>query len=334
MRFGRPLAGIALPLVVLSVASCGSGSSSTSGSTSPPPTQSAPAAASVKFPKASPKDFANLAHSIAQNSPILAVTQSDLTPGVQRFGFGLFTKDQKQITNAPVALYIQAQGGQGKVLGPYVAHQESLQVTGPYLSETVQKDPDSAKSVYAATVRFPKAGKYNVIGVVKQGGQLVPTGSGVKVSAHDPIPAVGDHPPMIDTPTVKSANGDIGSIDTRSPHDDMHDVNFRDVIGKKPVVLVFATPLLCQSRVCGPVVDIEEDVKHTDPAAKDVAFIHMEVYNKNDANKGYRPQLTAFHLQTEPWLFVFDKTGKISTRIEGAFSKQELQAAIQKAVKQ
>jgi hypothetical protein len=312
---------------MLSLAACGSGSSSSNTT----PTQSA--AAPVKFPKASQKDFANLAHSIGAKSPILAATGQDFTPGVQRFGFGLFNKDQSQLTDAPVALYVQAQGG-GKVYGPFVAHQESLEVTGPYLSETVQKDPASAKSFYAATVRFPHPGKYNVLGVVKDGEQVLPTGTGVKVAAKDPIPAVGQKPPMISTPTVASVAGDVGSIDTRQPPDDMHNDDFKDVVGKKPVVLVFATPLLCQSRVCGPVVDIAEDVKHTDPDAKDVDFIHMEVYNKNDANKGYRPQLTAFHLQTEPWLFVFDKSGRISTRIEGAFSKEELQAAIAKAVKQ
>jgi hypothetical protein len=312
---------------MLSLAACGSGSSSSNTT----PTQSA--AAPVKFPKSSQKDFANLAHSIGAKSPILAATGQDFTPGVQRFGFGLFNKDQSQLTDAPVALYVQAQGG-GKVYGPFVAHQESLEVTGPYLSETVQKDPASAKSFYAATVRFPHPGKYNVLGVVKDGEQVLPTGTGVKVAAKDPIPAVGQKPPMISTPTVASVAGDVGSIDTRQPPDDMHNDDFKDVVGKKPVVLVFATPLLCQSRVCGPVVDIAEDVKHTDPDAKDVDFIHMEVYNKNDANKGYRPQLTAFHLQTEPWLFVFDKSGRISTRIEGAFSKEELQAAIAKAVKQ
>ncbi|HEY7629602.1 MAG TPA: hypothetical protein VH817_02815 [Thermoleophilaceae bacterium] len=314
-------------LAMLSLAACGSGSSSSNTT----PTQAA--AAPVKFPKSSQKDFANLAHSIGAKSPILAATGQDFTPGVQRFGFGLFNKDQSQLTDAPVALYVQAQGG-GKVYGPFVAHQESLEVTGPYLSETVQKDPASAKSFYAATVRFPHPGKYNVLGVVKDGEQVLPTGTGVKVAAKDPIPAVGQKPPMISTPTVASVAGDVGSIDTRQPPDDMHNDDFKDVVGKKPVVLVFATPLLCQSRVCGPVVDIAEDVKHTDPDAKDVDFIHMEVYNKNDANKGYRPQLTAFHLETEPWLFVFDKSGRISTRIEGAFSKEELQAAIAKAVKQ
>ena len=41
----------------------------------------------------------------------------------------------------------------------------------------------------------------------------------------------------------------------------MHDVDFADALGKKPVVLLFATPLLCQSRVYGPVADIAEEVK-------------------------------------------------------------------------
>jgi hypothetical protein len=36
-------------------------------------------------------------------------------------------------------------------------------------------------------------------------------------------------------------------------------------------------------------------------------------------------------LQTEPWLFVFDASGRISTRIEGAFSVADLEAAIEKA---
>ena len=82
----------------------------------------------------------------------------------------------------------------------------------------------------------------------------------------------------------------------------MHDVDFADVLGKKPVVLLFATPALCQSRVCGPVVDVAEQVKRDRP--DDAAFIHMEIYNDNDPNKGLRPQLAAFNLPTEPWLFV------------------------------
>ena len=36
--------------------------------------------------------------------------------------------------------------------------------------------------------------------------------------------------------------GDIASIDTRLPPSSMHEADFADVLGKKPVVLLFATP--------------------------------------------------------------------------------------------
>jgi hypothetical protein len=152
----------------------------------------------------------------------------------------------------------------------------------------------------------------------------------VKDSAKDSIPSVGGTAPRIHTPTAASVGGDIASIDTRLPPSSMHSDDFADVVGKKPVVLLFATPQLCQSRVCGPVVDVAEQVK-AKPESKDVAFIHMEIFRDNRMDRGIRPQMVAFHLASEPWLFVFDRSGKVSTRIEGAFSERELDQAIAKA---
>jgi hypothetical protein len=99
-------------------------------------------------------------------------------------------------------------------------------------------------------------------------------------------------------------------------------------VGKKPVVLTFATPQLCQSKVCGPVVDVVDEVqsKFGDKAS----FIHQEVYQDNDVSKGLRPQLVSYRLQTEPWTFVVDRNGVISTRFEGAFSPGELERAVAK----
>ena len=73
-------------------------------------------------------------------------------------------------------------------------------------------------------------------------------------------------------------------------------------------------------------VDVAEQVKRDRP--DDAAFIHMEIYNQNDISKGLRPQLAAYKLRTEPWLFVVDSDGKVSTRIEGAFSVDELNQAL------
>jgi hypothetical protein len=109
----------------------------------------------------------------------------------------------------------------------------------------------------------------------------------------------------------------------------MHDTDLADAAGKQPVVLLFATPALCVSRVCGPVVDVAEQVKSE--VGEDAAFIHSEVFNDNDPNAGILPQLRAYGLETEPWLFVLDAEGRVSTRIEGAFSVEELRDAVEKA---
>jgi hypothetical protein len=133
-------------------------------------------------------------------------------------------------------------------------------------------------------------------------------------------------------------HGDVASIDTRQPPDDMHAVNYADAYGKEPIVLLFATPALCQSRTCAPVTDVAEAVE-AEHRGERVAFIHNEIYAGNTIKPGclegtrpptqcYRPQLLAFNLETEPFLFVIDRHGRIAARLEGAFSKGELEAAL------
>jgi hypothetical protein len=106
----------------------------------------------------------------------------------------------------------------------------------------------------------------------------------------------------------------------------MHAVDFADVVGSKPVALLFSTPQLCQSQVCGPVTDIELQMKSK--FGDKMTFIHQEVYVDNDMSKGLRPPLKAFNLPSEPWLFVVDKTGKITARLEGSIGVQQFEDAV------
>ena len=315
-------------LAVAALVAAGCGDDSSSGDEQAPP----PARAQ-DFPKANGKTLQEVLGNLG-SGPILAPSMAEFRTGKQRVGFALFKPDRSQITDASVALYVAPAGG-GPAKGPYLARYESLAVRPQFQSRQTASDPDAAKSVYTAEIPFDKPGRYDMVGIAKQSGKLVlatPASGGivVKDAAKDPIPAVGTTPPRIHTPTEASAGGDIASIDTRLPPSSMHDVDFADVLGKKPVVLVFATPQLCQSRVCGPVVDIAEQVK-AKTANDDVDFIHMEVFRDNQIDKGIRPQMAAFHLQTEPWLFVMNSSGKVVTRIEGAFSERELDDAIAKA---
>jgi hypothetical protein len=225
-----------------------------------------------------------------------------------------------------------APAGDGPAQGPYLARYESLAVRPQFQSRQTASDPNAAKSIYTTEIAFDKPGRWEVLGIARRGSKLVAAslpqaGIVVKEASKDEIPSVGAAPPRIHTPTKASVGGDIASIDTRLPPSSMHDDDFANVLGKKPVVLLFATPQLCQSRVCGPVVDIAEQEKAKSDHS-DVAFIHMEVFRDNQIDKGIRPQLAAFHLVTEPWLFTFNRAGKVAARIEGAYSERELAQAI------
>jgi len=110
----------------------------------------------------------------------------------------------------------------------------------------------------------------------------------------------------------------------------MHDADFADVIGRKPVALLIATPALCASRVCGPVVDIAAQLKAS--YGDRVQFIHEEVYVGNDPSNGLREPLRRLNLRTEPWLFVFDRSGRVTARLEGSFGFAAFERAIKSAL--
>jgi hypothetical protein len=57
-------------------------------------------------------------------------------------------------------------------------------------------------------------------------------------------------------------------------------------------------------------------------------FTHQEVFVENNQQKGLRDPLKAFNLPTEPWLFVMDKQGKVTARLEGSFGVDAFETAV------
>lgn len=313
-----PLGLAAAGLVAFAVSACGGGDPPTEDSNT-----GAPAASS--FP---PTDGGSLDSVLAEARPSNDVVVSPagkvFTEGRNRFGFGVFSADGGQIDDAEVAIYAAA-GANGKAAGPFPARVESLATDPPFTAQTTANDPDAATDVYVTDLTLDQPGEWRMVALVRRGDELsavrLPSAA---VRAHSPVPGVGERAPVIHTPTADEV-GNVSEIDTRIPPDDMHDVDFADVVGKQPVALLFATPALCQSRVCGPVVDVAEQVKRDTDT--DTAFIHMEIYEHNKP-PALRPQVRAFHLPTEPWLFVIGCDGTVETRIEGAFDVAEMSDAV------
>jgi hypothetical protein len=319
----RPVS-IALACTSLALAACGEGEEDAEVED-----VSASAPAAAEFPNAEGKTLEDvLAEAGPTNEIVVAPAGQVYEPGHNRFGFGVFTVAQEQITDAEVAIYA-APGANGEAIGPFPAEIESLETDPGFEARTTADDPDSAKAVYVTEMDFDKSGEWRLLALIREDDRLLAARMpSAIVDDYSKIPDVGGKAPRISTPTVDDV-GDIAEIDTRDPHDTMHEVNAADTIGKEPTVLLFATPALCVSRVCGPVVDIAEQVKSE--MGDDAAFVHMEVFENNNPNEGIRPQLKEYGLETEPWLFVIDAEGNVSTRIEGAFSVEELREAVEDA---
>lgn len=330
-----PVVGLSavMAAVVLAFAGCG-GSDAQTAATTTAATPAAPAglaaARSVSvsdFPAAGGRSLQEIANSV-KAGPQVGLASSVLLPGRSRVAFGLIAKDGKFLYGKS-ALYIASSPG-ARALGPFAAPADSMQPAAPFLSSTAAADSADIKAIYSTQVTFPKPGRYAVLAVNQQGATLLGAASEVRVLRKSPIPNVGDQLPALHTDTVAAAHGDLDAIDTRQPHDNMHKTDIATVIGKRPVALIIATPQLCHSRVCGPVTDLAYQLEKT--YGDRMTFIHQEVYVANDANKGLRPPLRALGLQTEPWLFTLDRTGRIAARLEGAFGIDEMRQAIQRAL--
>jgi len=206
----------------------------------------------------------------------------------------------------------------------------------PFLESTAKLErigvPGGAEAdsthIYVAHVRLPTAGTYWLL-AEPEGGNKVQALGNVVVAEEGPEPDIGDPAPASETPTLSSAAGDLSKLTTRTPPDEsLLRYSVADSLrANAPFVVTFSTPEFCQSRTCGPVVDVVEEVARRFEGG-DVRFIHVEVYEDNDPAKGYNRWMREWGLETEPWTFVVSRDGRIVERFEGVVSVTELEEAV------
>jgi hypothetical protein len=320
------LAVVILPLVL---SACGMGTDGAHErrlSALPPVTMDADVP--EDFPKVGERATALAKFANLPAGPVLAPLVTHLTKGANRFAFSLVDAGHQDVTADDVALYTVGRNGR-TVEGPYPARRESLRVDPEFESETTSEDADAPRAFYVTTLPLERRGAHKVIAVARLDKRLVasrPTQLAVETDDVGP-PRPGERVARIHTPTADEVT-DISEIDTRVPPTTMHDVDFADVLGKRPVVLMFSTPELCQTRLCAPVSDVVEEAHHEH--GKAVEFIHMEIYEGNEVAAGVRSQVRRFRLPSEPWTFVINRKGIVADRFEGPVSRAELDAAIER----
>lgn len=251
----------------------------------------------------------------AEGAAVLAT--SDFAVGTNRISFLLVRANSSLIRARVADVYYKPRPG-----GPTARATARLLPIGVEESEAAVGE---VREIYVAELRLPRPGKQWIVieprGVAFQGFQVL------DVKEKATAIAIGERAPESANPTTRSRPAE--QITTARPPDTAllrYSVaqSIRDGV---PFVVAFATPAYCETRTCGPTVDVVEAARRR-YERRGVRFIHVEIYEDNIVGKGVNRWVREWRLQTEPWVYVVDREGIVRDRFEGAVSVSELERSI------
>lgn len=247
---------------------------------------------------------------------------SDYSPGELRISF-LVVDPTGRVIAPPRARVWIARSLQEKPFATTVAHLEPVGVPGVSTGADV-------KGLFVARVRVAEPGSYYVLarplGLVRIGGI-----HDLLVRSTSSSPAVGSRAFPSRTPTLASTGGRLSALTTRVPPDRalLRYSIAGALAAHDPFVVTFATPRYCESRTCGPVVDVVDHVRKRYARTR-IRFIHVEIYERNDPRRGPNRWVRQWHLPGEPWTFLVGRDGRIKAKFQGSVSAHELDEAIRR----
>ena len=245
---------------------------------------------------------------------------ADFSPGPIRYSFLVVAKDGRLVAKPTADVWIARAYDQK----PYERTTARLEtVGGPGMSDASLDTP----SIYVAHFRAPAPGTYWILAEPR--GTSVGGLGNIVVRGHSYSPAVGARAPASRTPTLATTGGKLAPLTTAThPDRGLYATSVAEALAAhEPFVVTFATPKFCTSRTCGPVVDVVSYVR-TQLSGTAVRFIHVEVFTRNDPARGYNRWMREWGLQSEPWVFLVGRDGRIKEKFEGPVSAGELLASV------
>jgi len=160
----------------------------------------------------------------------------------------------------------------------------------------------------------------------------------VEVKEHSSVPNVDQPAIAVKTLTVKDVP-DLAHLSSGTdPDPAMYQVSLDQALASgKPTALLFATPGFCKTATCGPSLQVMQGLQKQ--YGNKMNFIHVEVYTypfgesaQRQDSSGLSDPMVAWHLRSEPWLFLIDARGRIAARFEGGITKEEIGPALEKLI--
>ncbi len=200
------------------------------------------------------------------------------------------------------------------------------------------------RAFYVVTPELTQPGPWGAAIAVRDPATGTTTGAKLQFSVSEGGfgPRVGDPAPAVRTKTLADVGGDVRRVSTDpNPDPAFYETSLDAALAAdEPFLLAFITPAFCTSAQCGPTIDVVKaavkeapirvvavepyELVYEDgrlkPVLKDDSFVPVEAAN-------------VYGIPTEPWMFVVDGSGTITSSFEAVVGEQELAEAIRAVTK-
>ena len=252
----------------------------------------------------------------------------DLGTGKHRVAFALTSRTGLIDTATATVRSFYGPEGEAELSGEPV--QTALAVFRPF--------PLVERGLYSTHLNFEQTGPWAIQAtVLGEDGNPLQASLFFEVPDETHAPAVGDAAPKSDNKTADDVER-LSQLTTGSMQDpDLYRLTIADAVDSGlPTVIVMASPAFCTNAVCGPQVEVLQELKDEFP--EQANFIHIDYYDNPEEIQGdlsravVSPVAKEWGLPSTEWSFVVDREGIVSGRFEGFTALEELRQALQQAL--
>ena len=218
-------------------------------------------------------------------------------------------------------------------------------ISSRVMSETVESAVETASAVfrpwpygtrgmYTTNLTFDQPGRWEIDVVVDfPDGTTKSARLSFEVLQASQAPPVGANAIASRTKTANDVES-LSQITTGSLQDpELYQTTLYDAVHSgTPTVVVFASPAFCTNAVCGPQVEVLQELK--DKYRDRANFIHVDFYDNPEGIQGdldngvLSPAVIEWALPSTEWTFVIDGDGVISARFEAFATFEEVEEAL------
>ena len=295
-----------------------------SGEAQPPATGASPEAPVAIEAQPRPDLRPLIEGPVSPDGLMAILATADLAVGEQRVGFVLTTPTG--LIRAPAvtvtSLFFPQGGAEAE------ERQRALALFHPW--------PLATRGLYTTTLSFDEPGRWGLdISVVNPAGPAQRAQIFYDVAETPSAPAVGSAGIRSHSKTIDDVES-LTQLTTGSlPDPDLYQTTLAEAIDSGlPTVVVMASPAFCTNAVCGPQVEVLQELKNEYQGRAN--FIHIDFYDNPEEIQGdlnlarLSPTVIEWGLPSNEWSFVLDREGIITARFEAFATLGELRQAIER----